>query len=230
MSSRVIIPKPCPASAQAFTPTEAGWHCARCQTEVIDFTRLSETEVLAYLAGRRGQRVCAAVHAPAVPQPYKRPKGVQRWLLAAAAFLGWQAAEALPPQLPPVPLPLFSAAATQERIVIRGVVLDDSLNAPIRGAYIFLNGTKYGAVTNDKGEFSFSFAPDWPLAQKGEFLLEVSAGHFTFQRQLAVVNFKESSTPAPLTVRLHRFPLIRVGKARLIEPPVAPPGARVTGP
>lgn len=232
MHSRVTIPKPCPASAQALAPTEAGWHCARCQTEVIDFTRLSEAEILAYLAERRGQRVCAAMQLPLVPQHYKRPKGPHRWLLAVAAFLGWQSAGALPPQSPPAPLSFFGATAGQERIVVRGVVLDDSLQVPIAGAYIFIKGTKYGAVSNAKGEFTFSFAPDWPLAATGEFLLEVSAGHFTFQDQLVVVKFKEPAAPTPLTVRLRSQPGrdFIMGKIALIPPPVAPPGAGKTRP
>jgi hypothetical protein len=230
MPSRVFIPKPCSASAQALSPTEAGWHCARCQTEVIDFTRFSEVEILAYLANRQGQRVCAAMQAPLVPQPYKRLSNVRRLLLAVAAFLGWQSAGALPPQLPPAPLPLLKATANKERIVIRGVMLDDSLNMPVQGAYLFIKGTKYGSVSNEKGEFSFSFASDWPPAQKGELLLEVSAGHFIFQNQLLTISLKEDSAPAPLTVRLHRFPLMRVGKARLIEPPVPPPGSSKSRP
>lgn len=97
----VHIPTPCPVSLQALAPTAAGWHCARCQTEVIDFTRLSEAEVLAYLAERRGQRVCAAMQVPLVPQPYKQLWGPRRWLLAVATLLGWHSAAALPPQLPP---------------------------------------------------------------------------------------------------------------------------------
>lgn len=225
MSSRVIIPKPCPVRTQALSPTTAGWHCARCATEVIDFTRLSEAEILAYLAERRGQRVCAAMQAPLVPQPYKQPSGGRRWLLAAAAFLGWQSAEALP-QLPPGP-PALSAATQQGRTTIRGVVLDDSLKTPVSGAFIFIKGTKYGAVSNEKGEFTFSFSSDWQPAAKGEFLLEISAGHFTFERQLVVVNFKNHLTPAPLTVRLASLPErgFAKGKVRIAPLPVPPPDA-----
>lgn len=232
MLSHVTIPKPCPVRARALTPTEAGWHCARCATEVIDFTRLSEAEILAYLATRQGQRVCAAVQVPLVPQHYKRPKGVRRWLLAAAALLGWQSAGALPPQSPPRQLSFFGATAAKERIVIRGVVLDDSLNTPIAGAYVFIKGTKYGAVSNEKGEFTFSFAPDWQPAATGELSLEISAGHFTFENQLATVGFKDNSTPAPLTIRLLSQPhrgFIK-GKVAIMPLPVAPPSAGKTQP
>ena len=108
------------------------------------------------------------------------------------------------------------------------MVLDDSLNVPLRGAYIFIKGTKYGAVTNEKGEFSFSFSPDWPPARKGEFLLEVSASPFAFQDQLVVVKFKENPAPAPLTVRLLSLPErgFVLGKIAILPPPVAPPSAR----
>jgi hypothetical protein len=232
MLSQLTIPKPCPVRAQALAPTEAGWHCAHCATEVIDFTRLSEAEILTYLAARQGQRVCAAMQVPLMPQPYQRPRGPRRWLLAAAAFLGWQSAGALPPQSPPMPLSFFGAAATKERIVVRSVVLDDSLNTPIAGAYVFIKGTKYGAVSNEKGEFTFSFAPDWQPAATGELSLEISAGHFTFENQLATVSFKDNSTPAPLTIRLLSQPhrgFVK-GKVAIMPPPVAPPGAGKTQP
>lgn len=227
----VHIPKPCPVSQEALAPTAAGWHCARCQTEVIDFTRLSEAEVLAYLAGHRGQRVCAAILAPLVPQPYQRPRGPRRWLLAAAALLGWHSADALPP-LPPSPPPCSAAATRHTRVTISGLVLDDSLNVPLRGAFVFVKGTKYGAVTNEKGEFSFSFSPDWKPAETGELSLEVSASHFTFQPQLVTVSLKENPAPAPLTVRLLSLPqrgFIK-GKAALIAPPVPPPGSHKSQP
>jgi hypothetical protein len=154
------IPKPCRESWETMTPTADGRHCARCQIAVIDFTRLSEAEILAYLAERRGQRVCAAMRVPVVPQHYKRPRGPRRWLLAMAALLGWQSAEALPPQLPPSQPPLLTPANYHTRVIISGVVLNNSLNTPLHAAYVFIKGTKYGAITNERGEFSLSFSSD----------------------------------------------------------------------
>jgi hypothetical protein len=226
MPSRVFIPKPCPASAQVLSPTEAGWHCARCQTEVIDFTRFSEVEILAYLASRQGQRVCAAMQAPLVPQPYKRLSNVRRLLLAVAAFLGWQSAGALPPQLPPRQFSFFGAdAAANKQIVIRGVVLDDSLKVPVRGIYVFISGTKYGAITNERGEFVLALQAGWGPISHGEVLLDVRGVPFALQGQLVAVKVADNPTPSPLTVRLRSVPQrghIK-GKVRITPTPVAPP-------
>ena len=49
-STAIHIPQPCPESWAAMTPTAQGRHCAVCATEVVDFTRMSEAEVLAFLA------------------------------------------------------------------------------------------------------------------------------------------------------------------------------------
>lgn len=156
------------------------------------------------------------------------PTGLRRWLLAITAFLGWQSASALPPQLPPTQLPLLTAANRHTRIVISGVVLDDSLKTPLRDAYVFIEGTEYGAVTNERGEFFLSFSSDWELAKKGELLLAVSAGHVSFERQQVVVSFKDNPTPAPLVIRLLPSLLrfnFALGKIRVMPPPVAPPGS-----
>ena len=204
------------------TPTPAGRHCAACQTEIVDFTRLTEAEMLAYPAARTGPRICARPGAP--PTPPKRVQGLRCWLLAAAVLLGWQPASAL--GLPPRELP--TEAPGSGRITIRGVVLDDSLHIPVAGARLFIRGTRYGAVANERGEFSFSVALDWPPARGGQLTLEVSASHFTFQSQLVEVHFAAGQPPAPLVVRLLSIPgrgYVK-GKIRLTEPPVAPPGSR----
>lgn len=222
------IPKPCPVSQQALTPTKAGWHCARCQTEVIDFTRLSEAEVLAYLAARPGQRVCAAMQMPLMPQQLKRPKGLRRWLLVLAALLSGPRLVAWA-ELPPVPpvsgrLLLFQHSNT-ERVVVRGTVLDESLNVPVHGIYVFIRGTKYGAITDERGEFVLSLPADWEPIKKGEVQLDVKGVHFALQGQLVTV--KLTAAPAPLTIRLLSVPkrgLYR-GKAAIEEPPIALPGS-----
>ena len=81
------IPQPCSANWAAMAPTADGWHCAACQTEVVDFTRLSEAEILAYLAQRGRRSVCANAHAAQLAAPASGRW--RRWLLAGLALLGW---------------------------------------------------------------------------------------------------------------------------------------------
>jgi hypothetical protein len=221
--SSIHIPRPCRVRWEALTPTAAGRHCAKCQTQVIDFTRLTQAEVLEYLATRKGQHTCAMLAAPVTPTHLNRPGGARRWLLAAAVLLGWQSVSAL--GLPPRPLPKEAVTNDHSRITIRGVVLDDSLHVPVPGAYVFIQGTKFGAITNAQGEFTLSFTTTWHLAQKGELVLVISAGHFVFHSQEVVVHFATNANPAPLSVRLVRFPGYVVGKIKLIKPPVPPPGS-----
>ena len=43
------IPQPCSASWEQMQPTEKGRHCAACAKQVVDFTSMSDEEVLRYL-------------------------------------------------------------------------------------------------------------------------------------------------------------------------------------
>lgn len=55
---RLRVPEPCHEDWPAMTPTARGRHCAACAKAVVDFTRLSDRQVFAYLQQRRGEAVC----------------------------------------------------------------------------------------------------------------------------------------------------------------------------
>ena len=228
----ITIPQPCAESWAAMSPTATGRHCAACQTEVVDFTCMNEAEVLAYFAARPKQRVCGFVVAPvASPRHYKRKSGLRRWLLTAAAFFGGHHVSALnlPPQRPPVRITsFFWAEADQATITIRGVVLDDSLDVPVQSAYVFINDTKYGAVTNERGEFVMTFTAGWSPVKSGFVNLKIARIAFTFLEQKVEVDLH--SEPAPVRIRLRSVPQrgYIMGKAVFIKPPVPPPGSRKT--
>ncbi|WP_460617085.1 peptidase associated/transthyretin-like domain-containing protein [Hymenobacter ruber] len=222
----ISIPKPCAESWDAMTPTAAGRQCGRCQTEVVDFTRMSQAEILAFMAGRKGQRVCAFMAVPpAVPHHPKRWSGPRRWLLAAAAFLSGQqvSAAALPPQPLRIGHWLVGQAPRQAMITIRGVVMDDSLNVPVAGARVYFGDTQYGTIANERGEFSFSFPADWAPAKSGIIKVRVGGVPFALLEQTVQVSIKETLVPAPLAIRLLSIPErgFRKGRAILEEPPVA---------
>lgn len=62
------------------TPTEVGRHCAACQTQVVDFTHMTDGEVVAFLRQYQPARRCGRF----------REDQVGRQLLAARPVAGWR--------------------------------------------------------------------------------------------------------------------------------------------
>ena len=54
---QISIPTPCHQSWAEMTPTEKGKFCAMCQKNVVDFTNMSDAEVVTYLSAAKGN-VC----------------------------------------------------------------------------------------------------------------------------------------------------------------------------
>jgi hypothetical protein len=165
--------------------------------------------------------------APAVvPRPVKRVRGPLRWLLAMTTLVGWQTtALGLPPQVPPSSGSLLKTTPAQAPITVRGVVLDDAFNIPVAGAYIFIKGTKYGAVADANGRFTLSLPADWAPIKGGMLTLLVLDDPFSFLDSSVQVSLKNGVHPAPLTIRLLSQPErgIVMGKPVLPEPPAVLP-------
>jgi hypothetical protein len=220
------------------TPTTDGRHCAMCATEVVDFTRMSEAEILAFLARPTSKSICGNMHAAQLrPAVAGSPVGRwSRWLVAGLALLGLRplASQAA---APPVPLTGSELIGTHKNlafndvlpskssVTLQGRVLDDSTGLAVAGAWIFVDGTKYGAVTDEQGRFSLVLPASWKSVQKGKVSLKVQASPFEFKPSLVSVAVKAHRQPAPLVVRLLSVPGRGqiMGKIRQMEPPVAPP-------
>jgi hypothetical protein len=55
------IPEPCHEDWTKMTPTQQGAFCGNCQKNVVDFTKLTDTEVLQYLNNNRHKQVCGKI-------------------------------------------------------------------------------------------------------------------------------------------------------------------------
>lgn len=53
----VTIPQPCNERWSEMTPTEQGRFCQSCQHQVIDFTKMTDAQIVRYLTKQQG-RVC----------------------------------------------------------------------------------------------------------------------------------------------------------------------------
>ena len=210
------------------SPTAAGRFCATCATEVVDFTTLSEAEILAFLARQGGRPVCANAYATQLaPPPMTRWR---RWALAGLALLGWQSAASCatqPPQQAPTTAaaPMPATAEQQQSVVIRGVVFDGKNGPGVAGAFVFINDTQYGAVTDENGRFELVLARSWEPVRGGKLVLRVQGSPFVFKTQEVPVTLPTAGVPVELVVRMESVEGRGkvMGKIRQPEPPVAPP-------
>ena len=215
------------------TPTANGRHCGSCQHEVVDFSRMSEAEVMAWLAQPTAGSICGYFRAeqftalPTPPAPRWR-----RWLIATVALLGLKpllAADEAAAFSPLRAVPRATeqadthATAPKGQVTIRGRVLDDSTGLGVPGAEIFIGDTKYGAVTDEQGNFSFTMLQKWAPVQKNSVQLRVQGSPFVHKQQL--VSVKTSPAPSPLSVRLKSIPGRGkiMGKIARHDPPRKPP-------
>ncbi len=56
----IHVPKPCSQPWEDMTPQEQDRFCGSCQRTVVDFTRMSDQEIAAYLKASTG-KVCGKV-------------------------------------------------------------------------------------------------------------------------------------------------------------------------
>lgn len=230
------VPNPCPKAWAAMTPTADGRFCSSCQHEVVDFSRMSESEVTAWLTRPAAGSVCgffgAGQFAPPLPTAALAPAPRwRRWLVAAVALLGLEpvltACQTTAPQNAPAVGATeqadATAAAPNGQVTIRGRVLDDSTNAGVPGVEIFIGETKYGAVTDEQGNFSFTMPQQWEPVQNGAVSLRVQGSPFVFKQQ--TISVKTTPAPEPLTVRLLSIEGRGQIMGRLVQhdPPQKPP-------
>jgi hypothetical protein len=113
-------------------------------------------------------------------------------------------------------------AAKQKTILVEGTVMDDSFNVPVEGAYLFINNTKYGAITDKQGRFVLLLPTDWEPLKTGLLTLRVEAEPFTFLNKVVQIKLFPTSATQPLVIRLLSQPErgIVMGKAYGVERPI----------
>ena len=172
----LTIPQPCHQSWAAMTPAAAGRHCAACEKTVVDFTRKTDAEILAFLAGAASGRTCGRFAAGQLERPLQRAVPAAStgrwggaWLAAAIAVWGLREGSSMATyaQAPaewrvrywggPVPIePLVTEASVEmagrER-VLRGVVRDYVTQQPLAQVAVFLKGENHQTTTDSAGHF-----------------------------------------------------------------------------
>src|SRR5882724_8501055 len=91
-SLQLQIPTPCHEDWQTMTPNEQGRHCMSCQKTVVDFTMMSDREILSFIS-KSSNNICGRIANDQLERPISIPGSspvIPRkylWRLFVPAFL-----------------------------------------------------------------------------------------------------------------------------------------------
>ena len=174
MKSLIVkIPQPCHERWDAMQPAEQGRFCASCRKTVVDYTALSDRELVQRLnqsATTCGRFRNDQLNRPLVMADQRTNPGWQRWLgVLTMGLLGWQTAQAQGNQ--PVPQqshksarldrpndsqPLQVAHNSDPVMLITGTVSTTAATGKLEavpGATLHFKGTGVGTNTDGAGAF-----------------------------------------------------------------------------
>jgi hypothetical protein len=157
------------------TATESGRHCQSCAKSVVDFTRMSNDEIISYLSTNR--HVCARIGAQQVDsinmqlvsRQSQNKGGWAKWMVAASLFISTAYSRANAqnaihpieqtvssnPHSESFPLGKIAMPDSAKYQTITGSVVDDT-NLPLPGVSVKVDGGNTGTVTDNNGRFSIS--------------------------------------------------------------------------
>lgn len=168
------VPNPCSEDWNSFTPTETGGFCSRCQKNVIDFTKSTDDEIIAFIS-KKSEHTCGRFKSSQLktyailPTENVRPgfmllkAGIASLLLllinrptfaqvsiTRPSVETYQTAEAV------------KHTTLSSRIIVRGKVIsaEDSIGIP--GASVVQKGTSDGVFTAKDGTFELTIEPESP--------------------------------------------------------------------
>jgi hypothetical protein len=185
-SIQLNIAEPCHENWQKMTPQQQGRFCGSCQKTVVDFTMMSDQEVLNYFL-KADHNVCGRFADDQLNKELKVTEKKKRfswtyvWNILVVTFLAVKAdAQVEPKPKTPVAtidhLPKMMGKVayvpptnSEKPISIRGNVIDGKNNQPVIGASVSIKGTGLGGTVNNAGKFKVK------VDNKEAIVLEFSA-------------------------------------------------------
>lgn len=174
----IQVPSPCHEDWSKMTPAEQGKHCSVCARTVVDFSAMSDEQVLSFFSRPRGG-TCGNFSSDQLNRIIKEPASPKRkkyWAMLFSFLLPLFATRAKSQTMGKVrasgnnthqqtsgttrvvsrTVGFVSTIRVQaNKSVIRGIVTDTS-GQPVSGANVVISGTSDGAMTGDDGRFQIA--------------------------------------------------------------------------
>lgn len=172
MAYQITLADPCTQKGTGMTATEGGWHCAHCNTLVIDMTRWTDVQIFEYYRLQNG-KACGRFRADQLERKLIIPQKNQSRLYRMAMALGLSiiaSGSLMAKTMPRAPLKYeneFSksgndeAPKTDSTAVIKGTVF---INVDQKSENVALNLLKNGRLvmttkSDHDGFFEFANLP-----------------------------------------------------------------------
>jgi CarboxypepD_reg-like domain/Secretion system C-terminal sorting domain len=173
-SLHVNIPEPCHENWQNMTPNQQGRHCMSCQKTVVDFTLMSDQEILNHIS-RASSNICGRFDEEQLDKVYEEKK-IRRsfsfryaWNVVVATFLLTGNAAMAQSKNPVKKKEMVNSKDKtdnrEQQIILGGIasiipdrkitgeIIDDSTGKPVSFASIRIKGVKTGLSANEAGRF-----------------------------------------------------------------------------
>lgn len=172
---QLSIPEPCHEDWDNMTPTQQGRFCNACAKEVVDFSDMSDTEVLNYFLKKKDDTICGR----AFPDQLDRniaalavKKRYWPWQYVLTAFLFFMKPAKSKAQGAVIVTDSsisinFYESVNDNRHILSAVIKDEEGN-PVPYASVKIKGTSFGTSADEQGSFSIKKQPD-------KTMLEISA-------------------------------------------------------
>ncbi|WP_418511413.1 carboxypeptidase-like regulatory domain-containing protein [Corallibacter sp.] len=210
------IKSPCQENFQKFTPTAKGGFCGSCEKEVVDFTKMTSDEIIAFFKAKETQNVCGRFNNNQLktysPTPKRKKLSfISAVGLACLSLFSFGTAQAQNTSKASQSIGKDNSKVLQEsqesNITVEGTVTENEL--PLPGVNIVLQGTTIGTSTDFDGNFIF---PE--KLKKGDVLLFSFLGK---ESKKVVVTNQDSVYDVELKIDMKDIPHIIMGKVATKE-------------
>ena len=155
---QISIPEPCHKGWQNMTPVEKGRFCASCQKTVLDFTHLSDNEIIKLVT--KNDNLCARINVFNLNRNLIKTKTKSNYFgyfaTTVLAFLGLGTESVIAQEIPVVEQTDFKylnkVSDSVKKITVSGRVTYDG--NPLPGAIIKIKGTKNSTNTDQNGKYT----------------------------------------------------------------------------
>lgn len=181
------IDSPCNEKWSDMNQSENGRICDSCKKEVIDFTKMSDRELINFL---RTEKPCGRFRPDQLNKLIQEPKSSKKWISVAATSAAMLTGYSSQGQI--LPQPQFQtneSSDTNTRIILhedsiqyvtfRGYILDSEYNEPVINVLVEVVGTSIRTVSNLDGMFELAIPET--LVQEGFIIRAETMAYRSFK-------------------------------------------------